>query len=141
VLYKYTGVGGDASFNITSNIQYIPYSTGSAPTFSLAASSIVNTLVPKSSTNPKAYTKGTVTINITNNNDIPSNVTCFAPDIDGSSLSGALQRADGSLTADSIIVTSADGLTSTVVFVYNYAISIILVHASNKYGSTGDAYP
>ena len=141
VLYRYTSQAGDASFNITSNIQYIPYSTGSAPAFSLAAGNIVNTNVPKSSTNPKAYTKGIVTINITNNNDIPSNVTCFAPDVDGSSLTGAIQRADGSPTADSIIVTSADGLTSTVVFVYNYAITILLVHASNKYGSTGDAFP
>ena len=132
VLYKYTA-GTVQQQNIVSNIQYIPYSVGQAP--SISSIDISNVIIPKSSNNPSQYTEGTVTINITNNNELPTGVICFAPDIKGDSINGATQTASSLATANAKIVATSL-TTSQVVFVYKYAVAVTLVTASNKYGAS-----
>lgn len=113
--------------NITSNIQFIEYSTGSKPVISLIDISNVETA--KTLTSP-ASVLSTVTVNVLNYNSTLSSVVCFAPDLTGGNSLAAATKIAG--IAD---INTLNATTKQVKFTFNYKVDICLVVATNAVGS------
>lgn len=132
VAYKYItsysyGVPAYNTTYITSNIQFIEYSTGSKPVISLIDISNVETA--KTLTSP-ASVLSTVTVNVLNNNSTLSSVVCFAPDLTGGNSLAAATKIAG--IAD---INTLNATTKQVKFTFNYKVDICLVVATNAVGS------
>ena len=132
VAYKYItsysfGVPAYYTTYITSNMQFIEYSTGSKPVISLIDISNVETA--KTLTSP-ASVLSTVTVNVINNNSTLSSVVCFAPDLTGGNSLAAATKIAG--IAD---INTLNATTKQVKFTFNYKVDICLVVATNAVGS------